>query len=177
MRKQFAQVPGRPQRCSEQSTGSQCGHALVEFVAGRFDLVAERLEQPPEESLAATAGDRCEPRFEWQCRLNQFGLELASSTQGGVEPTGEHDREQRRSDVRAIVDVLVLCARLSAATAHHTDGIDVEQYARGARILASLRIEDRRGSEWELPGVDVLRVLVQQESQVGSRSMRGSNGQ
>jgi hypothetical protein len=28
-------------------------------------------------------------------------------------------------------------------------------------MLASLRIEDRCSSEWELPGVDVLRVLVE----------------
>src|SRR5262249_10625748 len=91
VRQQLAQSPRRSQRDSEQPARPESGHALVEFVAGRLDLVAERLEQRAKKSVAATAGDRCDSRFEWQRRRRQIRFPLAPSAQGGVEPAGEHD--------------------------------------------------------------------------------------
>ena len=80
----------------------------VERVAGRFDCVAERLEQRAEEGLAAAAGNSRETRLERQVGRRQLRFPLASTGQRRVEPAREHDREQRRRDVRPVVDVLIL---------------------------------------------------------------------
>lgn len=55
VRQQLAQAARRSQRDSKQPAGPKSGHALVEFVAGRLDVVAERLEERTEKSVAAAA--------------------------------------------------------------------------------------------------------------------------
>ena len=76
-----------------------------------------------------------------------------------------------------IVDVLVLGAALAAAATDHSDRIDVEQDAPLCTLPRRLWVEDRRVAKWELPRVYVLRVLVEQEPEVGRRLMGRSNGQ
>ena len=137
MRQQVAQPARRAERDGEQPARAERRHALVEFVAGRFDRVAERLEQRAEERFAAAAGNSRESCFERQLGRREVGFPLASTAQRGVEPARKHDREQRRGDVRPVVDVLVLGAALAAAAADHSDRVDVEQDGRRARLLAS----------------------------------------
>ena len=107
----------------------------------RFDRIAERLEQRAEKRLSAAARDRRKTGFERQLSRHEVGLPLTSTTQGGIEPTREHHREQRRCNVRPVIDVLVLGAALAAAATNHTDRIDVEENGRRARFLARLRVE------------------------------------
>ena len=177
VRQQVAQPARCSQRNREQSARAERRHALVEFVTGRFDRIAERLEQRAEERLAAAAGHSRETCFERQLGRRELGFLLASAAQGGVEPARKHDREQRRGDVRPVVDVLVLSAALAAAATDHSDRVDVEQHGRRAGRLGRLRVEHCRVAERELPRVHMLRMLVQQESEVGRRLMRRSDGQ
>ena len=177
VRQQVAQPARCSQRNREQPARAERRHALVEFVTRRFDRVAERLEQRAEKRLAAAAGNSRKTCFERQLSRHEVGLPLTSTTQGGIEPAREHHREQRRRDVRPVVDVLVLSAALAAAATDHSDRIDVEQHGRRAGLLSRLRVEDRRVAERELPRVHVLRMLVQQESEIGGRLMGRSDGQ
>ena len=106
-------------------------------MTGRFDRVAERLELR-EERFAASAGHSRESCFQRQLRRSEFGFLLASTAQSGVEPTREDNREQRRCDVRPVVDVLVLRAALAAAPTNHPNRIDVQQYGRRAGLFIRL---------------------------------------
>src|SRR5512138_545828 len=126
-----------------------------------LDLVAERLEERAEESLAAAAGNRCDASFQRQRRCSELRLALTPSAEGRVEPAGEDDREQRRGDVRPIVHVLVLGAAFAATAADHADRIDIEQDRGLAGVLRRFRVEDGGAAEWELPCVDVVRVFVE----------------
>ena len=94
MRQDFAQPARCAKRDREQSAWTEHRHALVEFMPGRFDRVAERLEQRAEERFAAAAGNRCEPCLERQLCGREVGRPLASAAKCGVEPTRENDREQ-----------------------------------------------------------------------------------
>ena len=82
---QVGQQVAQPARCSKrdgkQPARAERRHALVEFVARRFDRIAERLEQPAEERLAATAGNSRETCFERQCGRRELGFPLASTAQ------------------------------------------------------------------------------------------------
>src|SRR5690349_16050268 len=137
-------------------------------MSSRFDRIAERLEQRAEELFAAAARNRRESRLERQLGGREVRLPLASAGKCGVEPTRQHDREQRRCDVRPVVDVLVLRAAFAAAASNHSDWINVEENGGGARFLTRLRVEDRRVAKRELPRVHMLGMLVQQESKIGS---------
>jgi hypothetical protein len=72
---------------------------------------------------------------------------------------------------------LIFSATLAAATTDHSDRVHVEQDGRRAGVVGRLRIEDRGVAERELPRVDMLRVLVQQESEIGGRPVSRSDGQ
>ena len=175
VREQVAQPPGRPQCDREQPARTERPHALVEFMTSRLDCIPERLEQRAEERFASAAGNGRESRLERQFRGSEIGFPLASTTQSRVEPTRKDDREQRRCDVRPVVDVLVLSAAFATAAPDHSDWIDVEENCRRAGFFARLRIEDGRVAEREFPRVDILRVLVQQEPQIRSRPVSCSN--
>ena len=178
VRQQVAQPARRAQRDREQPARTEDRHALVELVARRLDRVAERLEQRAEECLAAAAGNSREPRFERQLDRRKVGLPLASTAQRGVEPARKHDREQRRRDVRPVVDVLILGTAL-ARRGHGPSRPDRRRAARPPcrRSSVASGIEDRGAAERKLPRVHVLRVLVQQESEIGGRPVGRSNGQ
>jgi hypothetical protein len=143
----------------------------------RLDRIAERFEQRAEKRLSAAAGYSRKSCFEGQLSRNEVGLPLTPTTQGGIEPTRKHNREQRRGHVRPIVDVLILGAALAAAASDDSDRIDVKENGRRARFLVRLRVENRRVAERELPRVHMLRMLVQQESEIGRRLMGRSNRQ
>jgi hypothetical protein len=128
-----------------------------------IDVVPQRFEQCTEESLAAAAWNCGDSRLQRQRRPNEFGFALAPSTQSGVEPTRKDDRQQGRSDVGAIVDVLVLGPAFAATATNHPNWINVEHDCCRAGLLRRFRIEDRRVPKWELPRVDVVRVLVEEE--------------
>jgi hypothetical protein len=66
VRQEFAQASRCPKRDSKQPARAERRHALVKFVAGCLDLVAERLEQRAEESLAAAAGNSGKSGFQRQ---------------------------------------------------------------------------------------------------------------
>ena len=177
MRQQVAQPPRRAERDGEQPARAEGRHALVELVARRVDRVAERLEQRAEECLAAAAGNSRETCFERQLDRRQVGFPLASTAQGRVEPARKDNREQRRRDVRSVVDVLILGATLAAAASDHPDRIDIEQDGGSAGVVGGLRVEDRGAAERKLPRVHVLGMLVQQESEISGRLVGCSNGQ
>ena len=130
VRQELVQSTRGSKRDREDPARAERRHALVEFVARRFDRVAERLEQRAEERFAAAAGNRCEPCLERQLCGREVGRPLASAAKCGVEPTRKDDREQRRGDVRPIVDVLILGAALAAAATDHSDRVDIEEALR-----------------------------------------------
>lgn len=101
VRQQVAQSARCSQRNREEPARAERRHALVEFMTDRFDRIAERLEQRAEKRLSAAARDRGKTGFERQLNRHEVGLPLTSTTQGGIEPTREHHREQRRGHVQA----------------------------------------------------------------------------
>ena len=64
-----------------------------------------------------------------------------------------------------------------ASAADDSYGIDVEQHGRSARVVAGFRIENRRMTERKLPYMDVLRMFVQEKSEISGRAVGRSNGQ
>ena len=137
----------------------------------------ERFEQCAKKRFAATAGNRGESRLERQLGRGEFWLPLTSTPERRVEPARKHNGEQRRCDVRPVVDVLVLRAALAAAPTNHSDRIDIEDNGRRTRFLARLRVEDHAIAERELSRVHMLWMLVQQESEVGRRPVSHSDRQ
>ena len=178
---QVRQEVAQPARCSkrdgEQPARAESRHGLVEFVSGRFDRVAERFEQRTQEPFAATAGDGCKTCLQGQLGRRKLGFALASPGKGGIEPAGKHNREQRRGDVRAVVDVLVLGTALAATATDDSDRVHVEENRCRAAVVRRLRVEDCGVTERELASVHVLRVLVEQEPEVGGGPVSRSDGQ
>ena len=131
------------------------------------DLVAERLEQAAQQSLAAPAGNDGEPGDEGQGPIDQVWPVLASTGERRPEHPRDGDAHERGRDVGTVVHVGVQCPVAVAAAAHEADRIDVQQEGRRAAFGRRLRIEDVRLSERQLDLLHARRVLVQQESEVG----------
>ena len=81
VRQQVAQPARRAKRDGKQPARAERRHALVELMAGRFDLIAERFEQPAQECLAAAAGNGSETGFERQVSRGEIGFAFASTAQ------------------------------------------------------------------------------------------------
>jgi hypothetical protein len=112
--------------------------------------------------IAWTVGVKSEPEIPSRSRSKNLG----ARSQGNASRTCWH--------VHAVVgckdrlDVLSQ-ANLCTSQVRRVDRIDVEENCRRARFFARLRVEDRGGTERELARVHMLRMLVQQESEIGGR--------
>ena len=178
VRQQVAQPARRAERDGEQPARAERRHALVELVAGRFDRHSREARTMPRRNVSPPRqGTAARRASSGSVSRHEVGLPLASTPERGIEPARKHDREQRRRDVRSVVDVLIFERPLAAAATDHADRVDVEQYGRRAAVLSRLRVEDRRVAERKLSRVDVLRMLVQQEPEIGGRPMGRSDGQ
>jgi hypothetical protein len=157
--------PGRGSACSRRVRG------------GSLRPYTREARTTREGMLRTAAGNSCKTCFQGQLGRREVGFPLASTGQGGVEPARKYNREQRRRDVRSIVDVLILSTAFAATATDHSDRVDVEQNGRGTGVVRSLRVEDRGVTERELPCMHTVRMLVQQEAKVGGRPLGRSDGQ
>ena len=119
------------------------GELRVERDRRDLDAVAQRLEEPAHERLAAARGHGGSSATS--------GIGDAASSRGPCtsrpRARTRHDRDaqERRRDVRPVVDVLGEREPLAAApAAHEPDRVDVEQQRGRAALVAGLRVEDVR---------------------------------
>ncbi len=174
MGQQVAQGAGGAQADREVAAHPPLRELGVERMGLGRDRVAERLEEAAQDPLAAAAGEGRQADVEGERLPHQLRPRLAAPGAGGVEDPRDRHRQERRGDVRAIVDVLI---ERPAGAAHQTHGIDVEQQRHRAGALRRLRIEHVRPPEREVERLHPVRVLVEQEPQVGRRDVRGADGQ
>ncbi len=130
----------------------------VERIAGRLDRVAERLEELADQDVAAPRGQDRDADLERQRLVGELLALLAPAVHRRAELVRDGHRQERRRDVRPVVDVR-LERRPGPTPADESDRIDVEQERRGAALCRSPR--DRRratgpnASErvWTRPGL------------------------
>src|SRR3954453_3769973 len=77
----------------------------IERDRGGRDLVPERLEQAPDERLAPARRNYWQVGLERDRRGRQLLVALARPGHGALEDVDQPDREERRGDVRPVVDV------------------------------------------------------------------------
>jgi len=144
------------------------------------DGVAQGLEQPAQQLRAVAAGYGRQRGLEWDRRLGQLGAVFAAAAQGRPEYVGDGDAEERRGDVRAVIDVLLQrepAPLLPASLAHQPDRIDVEEQGDRAALGGRLGVEDMRLPERRLERLQARGVLVQQVAEIGRRLMCGGDGE
>jgi hypothetical protein len=114
----------------EVAAVSPARKAGVERNGLRGELVAERLEEPPQHGLATAARHHGHAGFQRDRQLGEGGPLLAATTHGGPEHLREGHGEKRRCHVRSVVDVLgerELVARRAPPVADEADRIDVDE--------------------------------------------------
>jgi hypothetical protein len=176
VRQQVAQpaLAGEPERVV--AARAPLRETLVERVVDRLDDVAERLEQLARDLLAAHDRRDREARLERQRLVGEAGARVAAPAHRRRERAREGDAQERRGDVRPVVHVLVDPPEADAA-ADQPDRVDVEQQRRRATLLRRLRVEDVRGAERQLAALHALRVLMEQEPEIGRGRAGEGDGQ
>jgi len=152
----------------------------VERMGRDVDGVAQGLEQPAQQPRAIATGHGRQRGLERDRRLGQLRAVFAAAAQGRAEHVGDGDAEERRGDVRAVVDVLLQrepAPLLPASFAHQSDWIDVEEQGGRAALGVRLGVEDVRLPERRLERLQARGVLVQQVAEIGRRTMRGGDGE
>ena len=97
---------------------------------------------------------------------------LRPAGQGRAKHLRDRHAHKRRRDIRPVVHVLVEHAVFPIALAtDQPHGIDIEQQARRAALGVRLGIEDVRSPKTQFKSLVAIRVLVQQEAQIGRRYM------
>ncbi len=180
MREQIAEPLGARDRYGEIAARAPVAVLLIEGVLLGAHLVAERLEEPPQECLAAAAGKNREASLERKLAARQLGPLLAAPRERRPEHLRDRDAEERGRHVGPIVDVLLEGPSLAGRalpTPHEPDRIDVKEQSGGAAVRLGLRVEDVRLSEGEAKRVRTKRVLVQQVPEVCGRRGRASDRQ
>ena len=169
---QVAQGTGGAQADREVRAHPPLRKLGVERMGLGRDRVAERLEEAAQHPLAAAAGERRQADVEGERLPHQLRARLAAPGAGGVEDPRDRHRQERRGDVRAVGDVLV---ERRSGTAHQPHGIDVEEKRYRAGALRRLGVEHVRLPEREVERLHPVRVLVEEEPQVGRRDVRGAD--
>ena len=113
----------------------------------RLDRVAQRLENGPEEPLAAPHGQDIEPGLQRDRRRRQLRAVLAAALKGRAEDLGDRHAQERRGDVGAVVDVLVEQPLRLALAPDHAHRVHVEQQAGRASFGRRFRVENVRLAE------------------------------
>src|SRR4029079_4121168 len=123
---------------------------LVQRMMFCSDLIAERLKQSTQERLTATAGQYCNTCGERQGRGYEFRATLTCACPRRVENPRDGDTHEGRSDVGAIINVLIqhstFACRPSSST-NETDRINVEQKCSRAAARGSFGVKHVRFAE------------------------------
>ena len=138
----------------------------VDFIAQWFEEFSYVVRAP--------ARKRRDLGSERQRLADQFRPVPATPAQGTAEHARDGDAQERRRDIRPVVDVV---GRHRAAPADEGDGIDIEEQCRRAALFRRLRVEDMRLAERQFEGLDPGGILVQEISQIGGRVVRGGDRQ
>ena len=177
MRQQVAQPACRAERDGEQPARAERRHALVELVPRRLDLVAERLEQAAKKRLAAAAGHRRESRLERQLGRASSGFRSHRPPSAELNHRASTTESSEDATYGRSLTYWSSAPPLPPRPRTIPTGSTSSRTAAVQTVLGRLRVEDRRVAERELPRVHVLRMLVQQESEIGGRPVGRSNGQ
>jgi hypothetical protein len=176
MREQIGQPRVAREGESDVAARAPRREPLVERQRLDVDRVAERLEDPPRQLLAAAAWDRGQLGAQRDRGRGQVGALVAAAGQRGAECGEERDAQQRGRGVRPVVDVLREPG-VTAGPAHEADRVDVDQQRRGATVLGGVRIEHVRPSERQRQLLHAVGMLVQQMAEIGRRPVRGGERQ
>lgn len=163
--------PRRPQSNIQIRTRPPRSEPLVEGNPGCRDVVAKRIEQPPNEIGASSTRkhrkvDRQRDRAEGELRPL-----FAAAGHGRSEHLRQRDTHEGRGDVRPIVHVGFERPGLGRAMPppHQPHRIDLEKHRDRAPLIRGLRKEDVRLPKPKSDGANRVRVLMQQESEVCGR--------
>jgi hypothetical protein len=156
MRKQILKPTGRAQLDSKIRALTPGRELGIEGQPLGRDRVAERLEQPTKQGLAAPTRQHRKLGLERDRSVGEFGSISARALERRAEHPRERDAEKRGRDVGTIVDVLPQrpgVARRPPRAADEADGIEVEEQRRGAAILPGDRVKHVRATERQPVGL------------------------
>ncbi len=180
MPEQILQPPVAVERDGEVGAVSPLRKARVQRVPLGPDGVAEWFKEAVQESFTAPARQHGQARLQRKRRRRQLGSVLAAARQGGAEDLADSHAQERRRDVRAVVDVrfegLPRCLGTLARTAE-ADRVDVQEQRRGATGLCRLRIVDVGPTEGQGKRLEPCRMLVEQIAELGGRPVGGGKRQ
>src|SRR5207253_169544 len=107
VREQVREALGGAQRDREVTAFAPLRIRLVEWMLHGRDLVAERLEERTQESLAAPARQHRDPRLQGDRLLCELRPVLAAPAERRAEHASDGDTQERRCYVGPIVHVLL----------------------------------------------------------------------
>ena len=165
---------------TEAGTGSPLGEAHIQRAFLDFNGVAQRLEQPANEVGSLPGREGGQLGLQWDRLLRQLGPVPAVAGQRAVEYRGNRQAEVGRSDVGAVVHVVMEPPGSIGRTgigAHQFHRVDLQQEGGGAAVCVCHGIEDVSPPEGQRERLESPGVLVQQISQVRGRAMCGGNGE
>src|SRR6266568_1431227 len=167
VRQQLTKATFAIQSNREISTRPPFWKCRVEWQFVRLHDIAERLEETTEERLAAATRQDGNPGLQRDRGVCQFRSFLGSSGHGGTEHLSNGDGQERRCDVRPVVDVLREWSCVLARTAaHETDRVDVKKQRRRASVGRRFWIKDDRASKALIERLNSGRILVKQITQI-----------
>ncbi len=143
---------------------------------------AERLEQAPYQVGAAAGGQRRDLDAQRQRPGGTLGTDLAHAAHRAGEDVAQRDGEEGRGRVRTVVDVLregrvgSAAAALALAAPDQRHRVDLQQQRRRAALLRRLRVEHVGRAEGGGERLRLVRMLVQQETEVGRGVLGGTGG-
>lgn len=157
------------------------GQGRIERDGPGVDLPAQRLEQAARSVLPAAARHGGQVQGQRQRLGGEFGARLARSPQRGAEDVAQRDREQRRGRVGPVVDVLrqreARGPRPGSAGAQQRLRVHLQQQRCGAALGGGLGVEDVGRAVGLGEPLDPVRMLVQQETEVGRGLAGGGDRQ
>ena len=151
--------------------------ARREGAALGVDGPAEGPEDALRERAAAPAAQGRDVQFQREGFGGQGGTRVAAAGERGAEGLLDRHREQAGGGVRPVVDVLAERGARALAVADEADRVDLEQQRGGTSPWRGLGIEDVRLTSRDGERLGPVRVLVQQEPQVGRWRAGGGDGQ
>ena len=175
---------GAGQPDAEVRAVTPVGEVRVQRDGDGADLVAKRLEQLPQQGLAAAAGQHRQLRGQLEKLAGQLRAGLAGPAQRGAEHPAQRHRQERRRRVRPVVDVPGQRepARLGGGQARalaprQRDRVHLDQQRDRAPLRPGLGVERVRDAEPDVHAAQRGRVLVQHEPQVGGGRGDAGDGQ
>jgi hypothetical protein len=167
VRQQLAKATFAIQSDREISARSPFWKCRVEWQLVRLHYIAQWLEETTEERLAAATRQDGNPGLQRDRGVRQVWSFLRSSGHGGAEDMSNGDGQERRCDVRPVVDVLREWSRVfTRSAAHEADRVDIKKQRRCTSVGRRFWIKDDCASKALIERLNSGRILVKQITQI-----------